>query len=237
MPQFPPWMFPLLLGTLIGCIGTGLLLWLVARFRARSRGRSSLSDRTTAPASGYEQDKDEKRSARILGPAHQGKRQRTPKGTVKTACSICQRELTFSLRDMRPLTSPEVALAVRGVPAAVGRALAEYVCPHCEAAYCFAVDAREPILVGINLYKPQTTGARCLQCRKLLEKPSWAPGVYDGRLAEAPNLSPNLGLVCPRCGAVCCVDCCRKATRGRTEQGALMCPRCSRYPMGKVFHP
>lgn len=165
-------------------------------------------------------------------------RSRVPLGTrsIEMACHICQRELAFTKNDMVLLSGPEMALAVRAAPGMVGRTLAEYVCPHCEAAHCFIVDAHEPVWIGTNLYEPQSMGARCFECRKPLKKPPWAVGAYDGRLREAPQLLPDYGLVCPRCWAVCCVACCKKATRNRAKGDALVCPRCFRHPVDKVFH-
>ena len=155
---------------------------------------------------------------------------------VAMACTVCREDLLFPTEDLVPLSPPEQALAVRVQPDVLGKRLAEYVCPHCEAAHCFATKGRRVEWIGVNLYEPQTKSAHCVQCKVLLRAPDWAPGRYDGRLHKAPGLEPDHGLVCPLCGAVCCVRCCRDATRNRTEDGSLKCPRCSRHPVDKVYH-
>ena len=45
----------------------------------------------------------------------------------------------------------EVGLAVRIEPELAGRKLAEYICPHCEADHCFAIDRGQPEWVGVIL--------------------------------------------------------------------------------------
>ena len=112
----------------------------------------------------------------------------------------------------------------------------EYVCPYCEAAHCFSTDERDPVWLGVNLYTPQARTNHCAECRRPLRRPPWRPGVYDGRLAAAPHIPPDVGLVCSKCGAVCCVACCRDVTRKRTKDGSLLCPRCGRGPLETVYH-
>ena len=133
--------------------------------------------------------------------------------------------------------APEVALVVRSAPNVRTHSLAEYVCPYCGASHCFIVDGARPEWVGANLYTPETKTGRCQQCRKALHAPPWGVGQYDGRLKEAPFLRPDYGLVCPFCKSVICVECAERTSRNRTADGALICPRCHRQPVDRVFHP
>ena len=155
---------------------------------------------------------------------------------IEMECHVCQKQLVFHANELVALSGPEVALVSRAQPEVAGRALAEYVCPYYEAAHCFSVDTKTPQWLGVNLYVPQEKSARCGECGKLLRRPAWAAGAFDGRLNEAPDLLPEYGLVCPWCHAVCCVACCTNHTRKRTSDGSLLCPRCSRGPVDAVFH-
>jgi hypothetical protein len=152
-------------------------------------------------------------------------------------CGICQKDLVIHPNQLVKLSGPELALSVRVKPKLVGRPLAEYVCPYCEASHCFAVDVRPPECVGTNLYLPRGAGALCMECGKPLRKPPWPIGYFDGRLNEAPELHPDYGLICSRCQAVTCVACVKDATRNRTKDGSFVCPRCMRSPVTGVFHP
>ena len=164
-------------------------------------------------------------------------------GVFKTAegyrftCTICHRELVFREDMMASLSAAEMGLVVRSLPDVRGRPLVEYVCPHCDADHCFAGGGPVPEWVGVNLYSPQKTGANCMECRKPLANPPWEPGRYS-RLDEAPEPSPDLGVVCSRCGAVVCLGCATAATRAQTQEGgALKCPRCFRYSVATwYFH-
>jgi len=161
----------------------------------------------------------------------------TSKDVIHLECSVCHHKLVFNVLELVPLSPAESALTVRVRPNVVGRKLSEYVCPHCEAAHCFAVDVRPPQWLGANFYQPQRVSSHCYECRRQLRIPTWQRGRYDGRLQEAAELLPDHGLVCAFCHAVCCVACCRRHTMNRIADGSLMCPRCSRYPIETVFHP
>lgn len=164
-------------------------------------------------------------------------KKRAVRGSFQLTCNVCQRELVIAMQDLRLLVGTEIGLAVRAIPAIVGRKLADYVCPYCEADHCFAVESGRPEWVGVNLYSPQTGGSQCMDCRKQLQRPPWPQGEYQGRPLEAPNPSPDYGLVCSRCDAVCCVACVKSATRNRTSDGSLLCPRCKRSPVDTYFYP
>lgn len=156
--------------------------------------------------------------------------------TVEQQCKVCQKQMVIPAADLVPLQSVEMALCVRAIPALMGRKMAEYSCPYCEAVHCFTVDKRTPEWVGANLYSPQTKGTRCLNCSKPLKIAPWGEGAYDKRLQEAP-LQPDYGLVCSKCDAVVCVACSVDATRNRTKDGTFMCPRCFRPYVDRTYHP
>ncbi len=156
--------------------------------------------------------------------------------TVEQQCNICQKQMVIPAADLVPLQSVEMALCVRAIPALMGRKMAEYNCPYCEAVHCFTVDKRTPEWVGVNLYSPQAKGTRCLNCSKPLKVAPWGEGAYNKRLQEAP-LQPDYGLVCSKCDAVVCVACSVDSTRNRTKDGTLVCPRCFRPSVDRTYHP
>ena len=149
-------------------------------------------------------------------------------------CTVCQKMLVVDQHEMQALSPPECALVVRNAPRIVGRPLAEYVCPYCESAHCFAMDAPVPEWIASDAYVPQGRGALCKECQKRLQNPAWPPGQYTGKIQDAP-LTPDTGMICKRCGAVCCVACIRRATRNRTPDGSYLCPRCARGPLEHEF--
>lgn len=212
MTELSTWFFPLM----VAIFGTGIVVGLTLRARGGAPRASAPRARVSNPSDG--------------GRAAGGK-------IVQMACTICHKQLVINPVELRPLTAVELALSVRSLPDLAGRKLAEYVCPYCESAHCFNVDRSVPLWVGANLYSPQTRTARCQECGKRLVPPPWPPGTYDGRLREAPDLHQDYGLVCSRCHAVVCVSCTTNATRNRTKDGSLVCPRCMRTPVNKVYHP
>jgi hypothetical protein len=153
------------------------------------------------------------------------------------ACTVCGRQLVFSRNALEPLSAPEMALAVRALPAIVGRALADYTCPYCEASHCFAVDRRRVEWLGANLYQPQEMSSHCFECRRPLKRLPGGSGGLTEKIADTSALDADTGLKCSRCHSICCVECCRKATRGRGTEGGLICPRCSRRPVDQLYYP
>jgi hypothetical protein len=162
---------------------------------------------------------------------------RREKGVVTKNCDICRRDMVFHRDDLVVLSPVEKGLAVRGDPSVHGKNLREYVCPYCEATHLFSVDGKEPVWAGVNLYGPQELTANCRECGKRLRRPPWPKGEYDGHLQQVKPLEKDYGLHCERCGAVCCVKYCQVMTRNLTEDGSLLCPRCTRGPLAKFFHP
>jgi hypothetical protein len=152
-------------------------------------------------------------------------------------CSVCRQALIFDRSELEPLIHAEMALAVSADPSLIGKKLAEYVCPYCDAAHCFVVDGADPTWVGANFSEPQDKGRLCLECRTPLRTPSWAKGAYDGNLDGTPQQQADHGLVCRFCKSICCLQCCEANTRNRTQDGSLLCPRCFRGPMNQFFHP
>jgi hypothetical protein len=163
------------------------------------------------------------------------RRPRTSSETVSLDCTVCHRPLVFNVAEMEMLSPTELALVVCTRPEVVGRKIAEYVCPHCEAAHEFLMDVRPPVWIGANSYRPQAAGGNCPECHVRFRSPSWPRGTFDGRVAEAPELAPDFGLVCSRCGAICCVACTQRHSHNRAVD-ALICPRCSRGPVDRFYH-
>mgnify|MGYP006278807559 FL=1 len=155
---------------------------------------------------------------------------------LELVCRVCGRTLVFNSRDLTPLSPVERALSVRAKPELAGHALAEYVCPYCEAAHCFATGDRTPQYAGTNLYQPQSGGARCMECGRQLQDAPPDLLAIDYAARGSLGLGPGCGLVCERCHAVCCVECCERTTRRRSLDGNLACPRCFRQPIKRVFH-
>jgi hypothetical protein len=158
------------------------------------------------------------------------------KNTIELECSVCHRNLVFNTGELVSLSPAEMALTVSARPNTVGRKLAEYICPHCEAAHCFAVDVTPPVWLGANFCQPQGVVGHCTDCKRKLRNPTWALGRYDGKISEAPELLPDHGLTCTRCGTTCCVACIQRYSAGRSNEGELFCPRCSRQPIDKFYH-
>src|SRR5690606_19301153 len=93
-----------------------------------------------------------------------------------------------------------------------------------------------PEWIGVNLSAPEQKAPVCLECRKPLRIPPWSPGEYDGKVTQAPDLRADYGLECPFCGSLSCVRCAEEATRNRTPDGSLRCPRCRRHPVDRFYH-
>ena len=165
-----------------------------------------------------------------------GKPKRFAGTPLEMPCTVCQQNLVVPQADLETITGPEVALVVRECSAAEGRKLGGYRCPYCEAYHVFATDTSPPKWLIENPFEPQRATNHCMECRQPLRRPPWTQGEFDGRFHEAKDLLPKHGLVCSRCGAICCVACCRDVTRGRTQDQSLLCPRCFRGPVDKIHH-
>jgi len=155
----------------------------------------------------------------------------TESRSLDRKCPTCQALMMFSGKDLTPLSREEMALTVRVRPDLVGRKLWDYVCPGCNAAHVFAASRRGYEWIGANMYLPHATSHRCAECRTILARS--APP-HDGRLdrpSSIKGLPPDTGLACSRCNAAVCFACCEQATRNRTQDGSLLCPRCFRGPM------
>lgn len=157
---------------------------------------------------------------------------------LSVGCPICRQALNVGLGDVRPLSNVEMALAVSAHPSLVGKPLRSMNCATCDAELTFEQVKQGLRYVGVNIYSPQDMTEHCQNCGKPLATPPWAPGTYEGHVAAAPlQQHTHVGLICGRCDARCCYSCVRNTTRGRTSDGALMCPRCFRTPMDRIFYP
>lgn len=152
------------------------------------------------------------------------------------SCPICQRELTIEPDQLNEIDGPEVALIVRDRPDVHRRPMADYRCPNCEAYHVFAMDKTPPEWLMANPFEAQRGSTLCSQCRVPLARPTWPQGAFDGRVDEAPGVDAKHGLTCSRCDSVVCLGCCRDATRNRTKDGSLLCPRCHRGPVETFFY-
>ena len=157
--------------------------------------------------------------------------------SLKFECTECQKPLLILPSQLTRLSGPEMALVVGSRPHLVGRALGEYVCPHCEASHCFAMDRLPPVWIGANFYAPQAHTANCMECRKRLRVPSWPADPESDNVLHANDLRPDYGLLCSRCGAVCCVACVAQYSRQDVRAEGARCPRCGRSPINTVFRP
>lgn len=165
-----------------------------------------------------------------------GKGMQAKGAAFEMPCTVCQQTLVVAPADLASIRGPEMALVVRECKGAEGRPLGGYRCPYCEAYHVFAMDTSPPKWLVANPFEPQLVTNHCMECRRPLQRPPWPQGEYDGRLNELQDLLPKHGLVCSRCGSICCLECCRDATRGRTADGSLLCPRCFRGPVDKIHH-
>ena len=151
-------------------------------------------------------------------------------------CNLCTEKLEIPFEELNAISAPEMALIVSQEPAIVGRPVSEYRCEHCGADHYFATDRTPPEWIIVNAFEPEQRTNLCAQCRRILEKPTWPKGKYDGRIHDTHELQSGHGLVCHRCKAVCCVECCQSTTRNRTEDGSYLCPRCDRGPVETIYH-
>lgn len=152
-------------------------------------------------------------------------------------CSECQQMLVIPPDAYTKLSGAEVALVVGGKPRLAGRKLGEYVCPHCEASHYFTIDRTPPVWVGANLYAPQTKSNNCLECRKRVRPPQWTANPEQDNVLGDEDLRPDYGLVCSRCGALCCVACVAQFSRQDVRTAGARCPRCGRGPIEQLYRP
>ena len=158
-------------------------------------------------------------------------------GSFIMVCTVCSASAHVSPEALVPLSSAEKALVVRERPGVIGQNLVEFACPACDASHCYNARRNSMELVGVNLYQGQHFQANCKECQKRIVRPPWHRGAFDGKVAQAPGDLSALGLQCSFCSAICCVDCCMQATRNRTADGTLLCPRCFRGPNSRFYHP
>lgn len=158
-------------------------------------------------------------------------------GSFSMVCAVCGASAHVTAEALEPLSSAEKALVVRERPSVIGQNLVEFACPSCDASHCYHALRQSMVLVGVNLYQGQHFQANCKECQKHIVRPPWRQGAFDGKVDQAPGDLSSMGLQCNHCGAICCVDCCTQATRNRTADGTLLCPRCFRGPNSRFYHP
>jgi hypothetical protein len=158
-------------------------------------------------------------------------------GSFSMICAVCGTPAHVAPGALQKLSSAEKALVVRERPNAIGENLVEFACPSCDASHCYKARAQSLELIGVNLYQGQHFQANCKECQRRIARPPWRRGAFDGKVAQAPGDLSALGLQCALCSAICCVECCTQATRNRTADGTLLCPRCFRGPNNHFYHP
>jgi len=156
---------------------------------------------------------------------------------IEENCRACRKVMVLHRNTLSMLTAAEKGLAVSARPDLRGKALGRFVCPYCDAAHYYIVERSQLTFAGTNFYEPQDHGAVCMACQKPLVTPPWPESAYDGRVDDAPVKSPDHGLICSRCHAVCCVACCEAVTKGNARAEGLICPRCGRRPVDRFFYP
>lgn len=157
-------------------------------------------------------------------------------GSFAMVCKCCGEAAEVAAKALTPLSSAEKALVVRERPSVVGQHLVEFACPACDASHCYNLRRQVMTFVGVNLYQGQHFQANCKECGRPVVAPPWRPGAFDGSIDAAPGDISRFGLVCRHCGAICCVPCCTDATRNRTADRTLLCPRCFRGPNDRFCH-
>jgi len=155
---------------------------------------------------------------------------------IEMTCPICQHSLCRRVGELARLTPNETGFVVRERPEAYGRPLGELHCPSCDSSLVYAVDRFPPEHVVTNAFSATARKNTCNQCRAPLHAPAWPEGAFDGKIGNAPGLDEKHGLVCNHCGATVCVQCSKEASRGRTTEGVLRCPRCFRVPLERFLH-
>lgn len=151
-------------------------------------------------------------------------------------CPDCQSEVRIIQGGLKHLDPADAAMIVRLVPDAPMYHIGETRCPKCQSWLAFRIDQWPPGFLTVNATEGHVATNSCTQCRKPLRKPEFPKGAYDGESAALAKLPIDIGLICSRCNALNCVACVVDATRGRTKDGSLLCPRCYRGPVDKVHH-
>lgn len=152
---------------------------------------------------------------------------------IETRCPTCQTDMWIPIEGMAGLSPVETGLAVSANPSLAGKKLVDAACKNCGAVLCFSVGPRGVEPAGANLYVPEESTARCQECRKLLKSVPLPQAALE--LGVKISADPDVGLVCSRCEAHCCFACIASFTRNRTTDGSLLCPRCARGPVNRVF--
>lgn len=127
-------------------------------------------------------------------------------------------------------------MIVQQRPQAYGRPIGEIRCRTCRTTHTFLLDTKPPTWLISDEGRAGHTGIVCTQCRRTLVNPPWPRGTRDGAVHQVEDAPDRAGVVCARCGDICCVECVRNASRGRTPDGSFLCPRCYRQPVDRFHH-
>ncbi|MFP6583924.1 MAG: hypothetical protein VCD00_15400 [Candidatus Hydrogenedentota bacterium] len=166
----------------------------------------------------------------------ENKTRRQERKTCTHTCPNCQHDTSLNPNGMRHLSVTESALLIREIPDAPQHDLADIRCKACQSSLVFRVDQWPPGFLAVNVIEGHTAKNSCTQCRIPLMPPEFPAGAYDGDHDALQRLPAHVGLICSRCEAINCISCVVDATRNRTQDGSLLCPRCYRGPVDKVHH-
>lgn len=156
--------------------------------------------------------------------------------SIDHECSVCARSFRFFRAQLKPLTPAEKGMAVSNDPMHYGQPLASIPCPHCNSVQIFRAKGNQVVWIGADMYSPQGSGVRCLECQRVLAPAPWPSGKYDGKFDDAPGIDPDTGVVCSRCNATLCFECIYRFKHSRGEDGSYRCLRCSRTSVNRFLH-
>ena len=168
--------------------------------------------------------------------AKENKDRANNKRTYTYTCPDCQQPIHITPNGLRPLDPADAGMIIRLAPDAPQYHLGDVRCLSCKSTLTFRTDQWPPGFITMNATEGHVSKNSCTQCRKPFRKPEFPPGAYDGDADALKRLPHDIGLICSRCGSLDCVACVVDATRNRTADGSLLCPRCYRGPVDKVHY-
>ena len=156
--------------------------------------------------------------------------------SVTWNCKTCGNAITLHPKACSPLSREDAALTIQQRPRAYGRKMGTLQCTRCRTTHTFLIDTTPPAWIISDEKHATGTGQICTQCRDPLVSPPWPPRTRDGAIHLVPDAPPKAGVVCARCGAICCIECVRSASQGRSTDESFLCPRCYRKPVNRFHH-
>jgi hypothetical protein len=155
--------------------------------------------------------------------------------TLEYPCPSCQHTLFIGEMNLRPLVSSEIAMVVKEMPKLNCTKFAETRCEYCQSSLTFRMDKKSPEFLFVDNGEPVHHKHDCSECKQPLQRPTWPQDAYAD-FNEIPFIPDKVGLECPFCASVACVQCLEKNTRKRTQDETYLCPRCFRGPVDIVHY-